>query len=209
MTDPTDTLKVKRWLGSDGSLQPAVENAYGKSSTKRLVKRAREGETHSTQCRTTNTLLDYSNDEDGSDEPDTEPLMPQGESPVGLSRGECSSKVRDGKQDVEGMHFSSGMVYISCLTVDAEQTHKTHKRQPKGTHGGKNTKSKSDIPSCRNICLTNILRLKLRSRRQWPHRESKHQSWPTKQSGFYTLWIPSAEGHGTGQKKRFDLHLLI
>ena len=96
--------------------------------------------------------------------------MPWGEKPMGLSREEHSSKVRDGKQYVEGMHFSSGMVYISCVTADAEQPHKTHKRQPKGNHGGKNTKSKSNIPSCRNICLTNILRLKLRSRQQWPHR---------------------------------------
>ena len=43
MTDPTDTFKVKKWLASDGSLQPAVANSDNRSSTKRPVKKAREG----------------------------------------------------------------------------------------------------------------------------------------------------------------------
>ena len=47
MTDPTNTFKVKKWLASNGSLQPMVENSDNRSSTKRPVKEARKGDHNS------------------------------------------------------------------------------------------------------------------------------------------------------------------
>ena len=106
VTDPTNTFKVKKWLASDGSLQPTVANSDNRSSTKRLVKKAREGDHNSIQFGATDTLLDCSN-EDIGEEVENEPAVPWQKKAAGSSMGERRSKPRDNGHNMEGVQFSS------------------------------------------------------------------------------------------------------
>ena len=61
------------------------------------------------------------------------------------------------------------MKHLSCITKDVEPLCKTHSKHSNGNHVSKNMESTSDIMSCRHT-FTNIIKLKLSSRGQWPHR---------------------------------------